>query len=298
MFESDEYKRLLRLGWTEDEISEKLRKKQDEEKIELEIPRKPRGRPRKHSVTSATGDYFREFEDSILLYNSLEDKPARDKLFREKMNKPLRLMVQTILRRYYRSRGFPIDLTDEELIVETMSFITGILHRFDSTRGTKCYSYIQTVIKHYFESVFRGYFKSNFKYERCGENVNIIQKMYTLEDVPNIIDTTDDDENDHDEMVKSIINETINDIQHSIENMEECNLTENDCLVGTAIVNILTNYEEILGNENTTNKFNKSIILCRISEMTLLNPKTIKISLKKYKEIYKKSKQNLLARFE
>ena len=79
--------------------------------------------------------------------------------------------------------------------------------------------------------------------------------------------------------------------------MEQSDLNENDCLVGGAIINILTNYEEIFGNENTTNKFNKSVILYRISEMTLLNPKTIKSSLKKYKEIYKKSKQNLLAKY-
>ena len=262
-------------------------------------PKRGRGRPRKHEVTSATGDYFREFEDSIILYNSMEDLVERDRLFKEKMYKPLRVMVQTILRRYYRSRGFPIDMSDEELIVEAMSFVVGILNRFDSNRGKKCYSYIQAVIKHYFESVFRGFYKFNFKVEKKENSNDVIQKIYRLDDVSHLTSSTiDDDENEHNDIISAIIQETISDIKYTIKNVEETDLTENDCLVGTAIVNILSNYEEIFGNENTTNKFNKSIILCRISEMTLLNHKNIRISLKKYKEIYKKSKQNLLSTYD
>jgi len=268
------------------------------ESKEKDTPKRGRGRPRKHEITSATGDYFREFEDSILIYNTSKNQAEKDKLFREKMYTPLRLMVQTILRRYYRSRGFPIDMSDEELIVETMSFIVGILHRFDSTRGTKCYSYIQTVIKHYFESVFRGYFKFNFKEEHRGDTSDIVQRMYRLDEVPHLSNSTsNNDDNEQVELVNLIIRATITDIDNSIKNREQSDLNENDCLVGTAIMDILSNYEEIFGNENTTNKFNKSIILCRISEMTLLNHKTIRISLKKYKEIYKTSKQNLLSRY-
>jgi len=265
-----------------------------------ETPKRGRGRPRKHEVTRATGDYFREFEDSIILYNSLENQFERDKLFREKMYKPLQLMVQTILRRYYRSRGFPIDMTDDELIVETMSFIVGILHRFDSSRGTKCYSYIQTVVKHYFESVFRGYFKSNFKLEnKGGDSGDVVQRMYNLDEVPHLANSSvDTDTAEHNELIAAIIKTTISDIQWSIDNMEQSDLNENDCLVGNAVIVILTNYDELFDHEKTTNKFNKSLILCRISEMTLLNSKTIKSSLKKYKEIYKKSKQNLLANYE
>ena len=259
--------------------------------------KRARGRPRKNEITSATGNYFEGFEDNIVIYNLLENQEERDKLFREKMYNPLRLMVQTILRRYYRSRGFPIDMTDDEIVVETMSFVIGILHRFDADRGTKCYSYLQTVIKHFLESVYRGYFKSNFKTEK--DNNYVVQKMYHLDEIPAVVNSTaDTDDNEHNDLINSIIKETIKDIEHSINNMVECDLNENDCLVGSAIINILTNYDEIFGNETTTNKFNKSIILCRISEMTLLNPKTIKLSLKKYKEIYKTSKKNLLSRYD
>ena len=255
-----------------------------------------RGRPRKYNITSATGDYFREFEDSIVLYNSMEDRNKRDKLFREKMYLPLRVMTQTILRKYFRSRGFPIDMSDEELIVDTMSFIVGIIDRFDNNRGTKCYSYIQTVIKHYLESVFRGYFKNRFKQENNGDT---LQRSYYLDEIPSLSDSTyNTDESEHNDLINAIIKETVMDIDKSIENRIEYDLNDDDCLVGDAIINILSNYEELFNtNESATNKFNKSVILYKISEMTLLNQKIVKMSLKKFKEIYKTSKQNLLARY-
>jgi hypothetical protein len=258
-----------------------------------------RGRPRKHGITNAIGDYFRDFEDSVVLYNSLEGQPEKDKLFREKMYDPLRVMTQTILRRYFRSQQFPIDMTDDELIVDTMSFIVGILDKFDSERGYKCYSYIQAVIKHYLESVFRGYSKIKFKKESNGEDVETVQRTYNLDEVSSLIDLTESTDNsEHNNLINAIIKETIMDIDHSIDNMEKNDLSEEDCLVGNAIINILTNYEEIFSaTENTTNKFTKSVVLYRISEMTLLDQKDIKISLKKYKEMYKKSKQNLLSRY-
>jgi hypothetical protein len=262
--------------------------------IENENEKRTRGRPKKSGITSATGDYFRGFEDSIILYNSLKDQNEKDKLFKDKMYNPLRVMTQTILRKYFRSRGFPVDLSDEEIIVETMSFIIGILDRFDIDREKKCYSYIQAVIKHHLESIFRGFFKVRFKYESNGETV---QRTYYLDEVSSLIDSTADiDNSENEEIIKLIIKETISDIGNSITNMEQYDLNEEDCLVGNAIINILINYEETF-DASTTNKFNKSVVLFRISELTLLDPKVIKLSLKKYKEIYKKSKKNLLAKY-
>jgi hypothetical protein len=62
-------------------------------------------------------------------------------------------------------------------------------------------------------------------------------------------------------------------------------MNENELKLGQALYELFENYDKIfLGTNN--NKFNKNIVLLSLREMTNLNTKEIRSSLKKFKMIY------------
>jgi hypothetical protein len=72
-------------------------------------------------------------------------------------------------------------------------------------------------------------------------------------------------------------------------------LSENELKVGEALLELLTNWESILDVDvYGSSKFNKNRILSHIREYTLLSTKDIRISMKKYKELYKFIKNDRL----
>ena len=67
--------------------------------------------------------------------------------------------------------------------------------------------------------------------------------------------------------------------------LDDKTLNDNEIKLGKALHDIFDNYENIfVGSSN--NKFNKNIILLSLREMTNLNTKEIRSSMKKYKNIY------------
>jgi acid stress-induced BolA-like protein IbaG/YrbA len=63
-------------------------------------------------------------------------------------------------------------------------------------------------------------------------------------------------------------------------------LNDNEIKIGTALIEVFTNYDEIFIH-GEGNKFNKNLVLLNLREMTNLSTKEIRNSLKKYKIIYK-----------
>ena len=82
------------------------------------------------------------------------------------------------------------------------------------------------------------------------------------------------------------IDQLCNSIKKEIENS---NLNDNELKVGNALVKILEEWRELF-TQNTTNKnstkFNKNLILLYIRNMTGLNTKEIRNSMKRYKALY------------
>ena len=63
-------------------------------------------------------------------------------------------------------------------------------------------------------------------------------------------------------------------------------LNENEVKIGSALIEVFTNYDEIFIHGDG-NKFNKNLVLLNLREMTNLSTKEIRSSLKKFKVIYK-----------
>jgi hypothetical protein len=70
------------------------------------------------------------------------------------------------------------------------------------------------------------------------------------------------------------------------EFIESENLNENEKKLGYALIEIFNNFEKIF-DIGEGNKFNKNLILLSLREMTSLSTKEIRISIKRYKKIYK-----------
>jgi hypothetical protein len=79
-----------------------------------------------------------------------------------------------------------------------------------------------------------------------------------------------------------VINNYVNELREFLEDEE---LTDNEKKLGIALVDLFENYDEIFfGSDN--NKFNKNIILLSLREMTNMNTKEIRTSIKKFKKLY------------
>ena len=86
---------------------------------------------------------------------------------------------------------------------------------------------------------------------------------------------------------------TANDIQNVINEPIKNKLNDNQIKVGKALVEILTNWEELFAQMGS-NKFNKSSILLFLKETTLLTTKEIRDSMKGYKSMYYLLKKQMI----
>ena len=78
---------------------------------------------------------------------------------------------------------------------------------------------------------------------------------------------------------------TVKEINCIIDNREKLKLNDDEVKVGEALVELMTNWEELFAQMGS-NKFNKSSILLFLKETTLLNTKQIRDGMRKYKTAY------------
>jgi hypothetical protein len=273
--------------------------------VTKDIPiKRGRGRPRKdnNKQRGATGNYFAPVEKHLMEYLNSEDDAERNLIFNKYLYSPIYYMIQTILMRYYNNK-FQIDESVDDIISDVFSFIVTKLDKFDPEMGFKAYSYIQTVIKHYIGSKYLNYDKKVKRYLSIGDVYNDIKnkeyedekKSLTAFKLNDNSQSTNDilPINNDNAFVNELFKCTIRDIQECIEDPEKYGLNEKDCNVGMCLIQILSDWENIISDVGS-HKFNKTILLRFITESTFLDIKVVKNSIKKYKLIYQNTKKNLL----
>ena len=82
-------------------------------------------------------------------------------------------------------------------------------------------------------------------------------------------------------LVKSVSNE----IESMIENREQFELSEEEIIVGKALINLLRNWEEVLPSDGS-NKLQKSSVLYFLREETMMTTKEVRDNMKKYKSAF------------
>jgi hypothetical protein len=160
----------------------------------------------------------------------------------------------------------------DEIHIDTHSFLMTKIEKFSPSKEKKAYSYFGTICKNY----LMGQILKDQKEQN---------RKISYEDISSDLENNPD-------MVYYIDVEPTQEVNiipilqlHIKETLEIGDLNENEMKLGTALFDILENYETIFPATNN-NKFNKNIILLSLREMTNLSTKEIRTSLKKYKKIY------------
>ena len=208
-------------------------------------------------------------EDAVRKFLLAESSYEKNKIYNEFLRGPLDKMISSIIRRYKLYRK---DMDFIEIHCDTHSFLMTKVDKFKPAEEKKAYSYFGTICKNYLMGqIIKDQKETNRKvsYEDVSESI---------EERPDMVYHIDDDVVD----TSVIIFKYIKELKSFIENE---NLNDNERKLGYALVDLFDNYETIFSGADN-NKFNKNVILLSLREMTNLNTKEIRSSIKRFKKLY------------
>jgi hypothetical protein len=230
-----------------------------------------RGRKRKNDM------YFGpEEEEAVINFLESTNEIERNLIFNEWLKEPLDKMIESIIRRYKLYRKGE---TFEELHSDTVSFLMTKVHKFESGRGKKAYSYFGTISKNYILGLLikdEKNIKQMASYEEMSETIE------EREDLTYIID------NDNflmDEFIKKLSNGIKEELNNETLPIKK-RLNENEKKVGLALIEILENWETAFESMDGGSKYNKNSVLETMRNYTNLSTKDIRLAMKRYKELY------------
>lgn len=233
------------------------------EDTSLESKKKGR-KPKKEKI------YFGEREElavkEFLIADSFE---VKNKIYNDFLRKPIDKMISSIIRTYKLYRK---DVEFEEIHNDTHSFLMTKIDKFKPSKEKKAYSYFGTICKNYLMGqILKDQKETNRKisYEDISSD---------LENDEHYSYNIDNDTIEPEDIIKKFLKEL--DVLFS-----QNTLNENELKLGQALYDIFDNYDRIFVSASN-NKFNKNVILLSLREMTNLNTKEIRTSLKKFKFIY------------
>ena len=107
------------------------------------------------------------------------------------------------------------------------------------------------------------------------------------DDVYKTVEEMDDYQYDLEDVDKTPLEEFIKEVSSNIKaEIEHGKISENEKLVGNALIMVLDNWETIFEQVESGNKYNKNLILSYIREISGLTTKDIRVSMRRYKKIY------------
>ena len=232
-----------------------------------------KGRKKKgESSEQQNGMYFGERQErAVLMFLSCQDPIEKEKIFVAELKKPLDKMIESIIRRY---KLYVKNYSFEDLHTDTFSFLMTKIDKFDPEANKKAYSYFGTIIKNY---LLGKILKQD---KEMKQNLSYEDVYLSIEENEDYSYSMDKPEGSYDEFISEIALK----VEEKITNNS---LNENELKVAYALIDILKNWEAIFAdNVGTSDKFNKNRVLSHIRDYTLLSTKDIRISMKKFKEIY------------
>lgn len=217
-----------------------------------------------------------EEEEAVVKFLESESESERNIIFNEWLKAPLDKMIESIIRRYKLYRKGE---TFEELHGDTVSFLMTKVHKFETGRGKKAYSYFGTISKNYILGLLikdEKYMKQTASYE---------DMSHSLEERDDLTYVIDNDGFIMDDFIKKIldgIKTEMNDENH----LPKKKLNDNERKVGLALVEILENWETAFESMDGGSKYNKNSVLETMRNYTNLSTKDIRLAMKRYKDLY------------
>jgi hypothetical protein len=208
------------------------------------------------------------------------DAFEREMIYNKELRHPINKMIESIIRRY---KLYPKNMEFNDIHADTLSFLATKMSKFDFDANKKSYSYFGTICKNY---LLGRLIKDDKKMK---QNISYDDVYRVVEEKPEMIYHLEEDEG------KTPLDIFIGEISDSIkQEMMESKLNENEVKVGDALVTILDNWETIFEQVGSGNKYNKNLILSYIREITTLTTKDIRLSMRRFKKIYKLIKNDKL----
>lgn len=248
-----------------------------EEKVKKKRGRKP-SKERK-------GYFYEREEQAVVDYISSDNERERNQIFNTILKPAFTKMIESIIRRY---NLYPPDEEFQETFDDTISFLMTKLSCFDPTTNYKAYSYCGTICKNYLIYKINQFTKNqkrNTSYDNPFDNS---QSCFS--------DDIKYSYNDYDTgktFLSELTGNTVDGIRKILDDAERLRLNANEKKVGLALIQLMTNWEELFAQMGS-NKFNKSSILLYLKETTMLNTKEIRDAIRVYKKKYYDVKWNLI----
>jgi hypothetical protein len=247
-----------------------------EEKVKKKRGRKP-SKERK-------GYFYEREEQAVVDYIKTDSKEEKNRIYNEILRPAFTKMVESIIRRY---NLYPPDEEFQETFDDTISFLMTKLSCFKPDSGYKAYSYCGTICKNYLYYKINQYIKNqkrNTSYDRPTEEVMNVDDSMKFSYVDSDTGKT---------FIAELTGSTVKNIQKILDDTDRFRLNENERKVGSALVNLMRNWEDLFAQMGS-DKFNKSSILLYLKETTMLNTKEIRDAMRVYKKKYYDIKWNLI----
>jgi hypothetical protein len=218
-----------------------------------------------------------EQERAIADFISEIDDDKKNEIFRKRLYKPLRKLVENIIFTYKLYRK---DVEIRELEEDCMSFLITKMDRYDPSKGTRAFAFFGTIAKHYLMG------EKKVSYKNLQININIEESNAEI----NLEEDEEDKKMDleSEKINVKVFRETIKKLEEKLENPK---VLPNDKKVIEAIVFIFKRHEVI-------NIYNKNLLYHLIRERTDLQNKDITYSLTRIRKMYDVFKEDFLKGLE
>jgi hypothetical protein len=220
-------------------------------------------------------------ETAVVNFLNAKTLEEKEKIYREFLQEPINKMIESIIRTYKLYRP---SYEFNDLHADTLSFLMTKFDKFKPERGNKSFSYFGTVCKNYL------YNEMMKEYKRTTSFTTIDQYEPDFLKREDLLYRIDD--------VKINLSDFIDKLCLSIkDDLKNENLNDNEFKVGYSLVKILEDWKELFAQDDTgknSTKFNKNLILLYIRNMTGLNTKEIRNSMKRFKSLYSLFKNKYL----
>lgn len=230
------------------------------------------GKRGRKPLNKRKGYFYEEQEQAVKDYLNADDKEEKDKIFNKWLKPAFTKMIESIIRRY---NLYPPDENFQETFDDTISFLMTKIENFNVDSGYKAYSYCGTICKNYLIYKINQFNKN----QKRNERYDVIQS-----DLTDSITFSYNENSGHITFLTDLMKNTIKEIR-GILNGDKLKLSDDEIRVGKALIELMTNWEDLFAQMGS-NKFNKSSILLFLKETTLLNTKQIRDGMKKYKTAY------------
>lgn len=228
-------------------------------------------------------------ENAVIDYIRTDSAQEKDKIYNTYLAEPFRIMKESILRRYPAHIGnHNIGDVEHDALTHLLEQMVKFNPDAPTKTGkpTKAFSYCGTIMRNYYINHSKNSYSDktnimNFD-DYFEENADNEKHCYYIEE-----------ELEQENSIQKLIKLIINKIETRITN-ENIELTEDEIIVGEAIIMILENWNilfiEDMGDgrylRNTSNKFTKNKILLYLREITGMSTKDIRFAMRGFKDMY------------